>query len=1174
MNSKLLIIIGLAVSCASGQAASYFVNDSSTTGDIFCSAPGAAANSGTSSNAPKASLQAVLDAYTLAPGDIVFVDTGNFTNATTPVVGSADSGSQVGGVVTIKGAGSAKTFIYGASGYGVLCQSAGYVRVDALAFRGGAQGVRLEESQHIEVLNCDIGSAGNGIVISGGSDNRVQNCVVHDNGDRGVVASSSPTLVLTGNRIYRHPGHGFDLTYNCNAAQITANTVTNNLGRGINLYSCATPALQDNLVANNGQEGIYLQSCSSASVVNHIIYQNAGGVRGYYSPSLTLTGNRIYSNNGYGIYAEAGAISGSGNLVYLNTGTGLTLLNSPSSTVENNTFYRNTTVNLRLTGTHNSIRVANNILSSTGTAQTCIQFDTIGTSWLADYNDYFITNGAVLWNWKGPRYSLAALQNYSSMERHSIDLDPLFVDPEGADNQLGGNFGADDNFHLAANSPALDAGDPLSNFASEPAPNGSRINLGHLGGTTQADTSGSQRVVRLLAPNGGEILFRRGVVRWAATGPWATNDMVTIEYSANGGGTWTTAASAGALNSANGYYGWDVSGLTPGVNYLVRVTCVGQPAITDTGDAVLEIQGPGAKTIYLNDGSTANDTWCTAAGSRTNSGLTAAAPLDAFQSVIEKYPAIGAGDEIRVDTGVFDQGRTVYLNQQNSGAYGSPLVIRGSTNGATIFDRVDQADDTFLFDGVSYVRFERLNFARGAAGLRVAGTGLNPSVGITITDCQSYSNSSYGMVVSTCTTLLVRNCTNIRNGGDGFSLTANDSTVTNNFAGWNSGSGLGFGGYGVVSLNHCASNSVWGLAASRNDQMTLVVSSNQVHHNNGSGLWVNGGYWGGDAQAIGNNCYANGGNGLVGDHCYGLIGNLVSSNSGDGLVSQYASHMTKNVVSDNQGHGISGWFGLVATNNLVVRNGASVGAWNIVLSRDSVCRNNTLVGSNGVYVSDSGCTIVNNIISTRGVGMTAIYAANPGGSVTSDYNDIYVTDGAIAGNWLGPRATLSSWQQVSLRDTHSISIDPRFVDGVTNFHLRSTAGSYRGAAFTAPTGGSFVADAELSFCVDGGDPAAGYAQEPAPNGGRLDLGAFGNTPDASLTPAARFSLLVEPLPGAKWFGTRTVTWLTRGPWAGGDLVKLEFSPNGGVSWTNIVASVDYSLGRYDWNTTGLPSGTN
>ena len=277
-------------------------------------------------------------------------------------------------------------------------------------------------------------------------------------------------------------------------------------------------------------------------------------------PSLTLAATASIPTPATASSVESGAVNGREQSDLRQRRPGLDAAELACSPPSRTTrFYRNATVNLRLAGTHNNVRVANNILSSAGAAQTCIQFDTIGTSWLADYNDYFITNGAVLWNWKGPRYSLAALQNYSGMERHSIDLDPLFVDPDGADNVLGGSCGADDNFHLAANSPALDAGDPDSDFAAEPAPNGSRINLGHLGGTAQADTSGNQRVLRLLAPERRGNPFRRSVVRWAATGPWSTNDLVKIEYSANNGGSWTTAANAAALNSANGFYGWDLS---------------------------------------------------------------------------------------------------------------------------------------------------------------------------------------------------------------------------------------------------------------------------------------------------------------------------------------------------------------------------------------------------------------------------------------------------------------------------------------------------------------------------------------------------------------------------------------------------------------------------------------
>ena len=38
-----------------------------------------------------------------------------------------------------------------------------------------------------------------------------------------------------------------------------------------------------------------------------------------------------------------------------------------------------------------------------------------------------------------------------------------------------------------------------------------------------------------------------------------------------------------------------------------------------------------------------------------------------------------------------------------------------------------------------------------------------------------------------------------------------------------------------------------------------------------------------------------------------------------------------------------------------------------------------------------------------------------------------------------------------------------------------------------------------SSCIDAGDPAADYSQEPQPNGGRIDIGLYGNTPEATVT---------------------------------------------------------------------------
>lgn len=68
--------------------------------------------------------------------------------------------------------------------------------------------------------------------------------------------------------------------------------------------------------------------------------------------------------------------------------------------------------------------------------------------------------------------------------------------------------------------------------------------------------------------------------------------------------------------------------------------------------------------------------------------------------------------------------------------------------------------------------------------------------------------------------------------------------------------------------------------------------------------------------------------------------------------------------------------------------------------------------------------------------------------------------------------------------------NPRFVDAQSgDYHLQSIGGHY--------TAAGWVSDAVTSPAIDAGDPASSYAIEPAPNGGRINLGAFGNTTQAS-----------------------------------------------------------------------------
>jgi len=105
--------------------------------------------------------------------------------------------------------------------------------------------------------------------------------------------------------------------------------------------------------------------------------------------------------------------------------------------------------------------------------------------------------------------------------------------------------------------------------------------------------------------------------------------------------------------------------------------------------------------------------------------------------------------------------------------------------------------------------------------------------------------------------------------------------------------------------------------------------------------------------------------------------------------------------------------------------------------------------------------------------------------------------------------------------------DPLFVDPNNgDFHLRSERGRYRAST------DEWILDRVTSPCVDAGDPEADPWQERVPNGGRINMGAYGMTASASMSEGAiPGDINLDGRVDMTDFAIMADTWLYTAPWA-------------------------------------------
>ena len=204
--------------------------------------------------------------------------------------------------------------------------------------------------------------------------------------------------------------------------------------------------------------------------------------------------------------------------------------------------------------------------------------------------------------------------------------------------------------------------------------------------------------------------------------------------------------------------------------------------------------------------------------------------------------------------------------------------------------------------------------------------------------------------------------------------------------------------------------------------------------------------------------------------------------------------------------------------------------------------------------------LYNSIVTASGLEKIGINRTS--GGYLGDYNDFFTSGGASVGYYNEGCASLADWQSRTHQDTNSLNHDPLFANAASNdFHLKSVEGRQR-------PNGTWTIDTVHSPCIDLGDPLSSCTNEPDPNGGRINLGAYGNTAAASHSRTDAWVLALSYNDGGTVRGTAQLRWAV-GNAPGAD-VTIEYSADAGLTWSTLT-TVPASQGSYDWDTTTVGS---
>jgi L-ascorbate metabolism protein UlaG (beta-lactamase superfamily) len=398
----------------------------------------------------------------------------------------------------------------------------------------------------------------------------------------------------------------------------------------------------------------------------------------------------------------------------------------------------------------------------------------------------------------------------------------------------------------------------------------------------------------------------------------------------------------------------------------------------------------------------------------------------------------------------------------------------------------------------------------------VFGGGMNNMLGNpTIVNC-TFSQNSRGGMTNDSSTVTLTNCAFTSNTMVGISNQLSSLTLTNCTFSENRGGGIASGRRTTLNLSNC----------------TFIRNSADI---------AGGGMVGGTATLT--NCT--------------FIAN--EANQGGGLQSS-SSTLTNCTFIGNKarywGGGMRSGSDDVVSHCTFSGNSAEISGGAIVIgyNSDLLLTNCTLTGN---WAQNGNAIASDNIgsdlfLSNLKVTNCIIWDKNneiwndDGSSITISYSDIQGGQARI----YDPYDRVVIWGQGNI-DTDPLFADPGYWADVNDpnvivepnnpnnalwvngdYHLKSEAGRWD------PVSESWVVDDVTSPYIDAGDPNNPVGDEPEPNGGRINMGAYGGTVEASKSPAG-----AEKIVYIQWLGHASVKVWTDDCIVYVDPQRLNISPH-------------------------------